>query len=197
MKLEFLMNQENCTGYDDFQKRHVKKLTAIQEQFNQHPHYQDSLGWMDVEQWAHSAQLKELSELALQIQSQADVFIVVGVGGSNQAARAVIEALKKYDDTCEIVYAGHHLSAHYYHQLIEKYKDKSIYINVIAKNFATLEPGIGFRILSDFLNQKYGSSAHERIYMTGTVGSRLHQLCQEQQYTFLTFPDDIGGRFSC
>ena len=38
--------------------------------------------------------------------------------------------------------------------------------------------------------------AAKRIFATGTPGSTLHQLCLDQGYTFLTFPETIGGRYS-
>jgi len=196
MEIEFLINSTIEKDYNDFQKLHLEKLVDINTQLNKHSKHKDYLGWLDPHQWAHAEVIKNINEHALLIQNQADVFIIVGVGGSNQAARSIIEAFNTSERQCEIVYAGHNLSAHYYEQLIDSYKDKSIYINVIAKNFATLEPGIGYRILSDFLNKKYGPSAHERIYITGTLNSHLHQLAKEQKHPFFTFPDDIGGRFS-
>ena len=74
---------------------------------------------------------------------------------------------------------------------------KSVYINCIAKNFETLEPGIAFRVLRQYLERRYGEQeAAKRIFATGTPGSTLHQLCKDHGYTFLTFPERVGGRFS-
>lgn len=71
-----------------------------------------------------------------------------------------------------------------------------MYINVIAKNFETLEPGLAFKIFRAFLKEKYEEEASQHIIVTGTPGSLLHQLAEKHGYTFLTFPMDIGGRFS-
>ena len=74
---------------------------------------------------------------------------------------------------------------------------KSIYIDCIAKNFETLEPGIAFRMLRHYLEKRYGEAdAARRIFATGTPGSTLHQLCKDNGYTFLEFPERIGGRYS-
>ena len=74
---------------------------------------------------------------------------------------------------------------------------QSVYIDCIAKNFETLEPGISFRVLRRYLEQRYGQAeAAKRIFATGTPGSTLHQLCIDNGYTFLTFPERIGGRYS-
>ena len=79
---------------------------------------------------------------------------------------------------------------------LKELKGKSVYIDCIAKNFETLEPGASFRVLRKFLSDKYQEKANERIIATGTKGSALENLCEEQGYTFLEFPEDVGGRFS-
>ena len=74
---------------------------------------------------------------------------------------------------------------------------KSVYIDCIAKNFETLEPGIAFRVLRQYLEKRYGpDGAAWRIFATGTPGSTLERLCADNGYTFLTFPPRVGGRFS-
>ena len=51
---------------------------------------------------------------------------------------------------------------------------QSIYIDRIAKNFETLEPGIAFRVLRQYLERRYGAEgAAKRIFATGTPGSTL------------------------
>lgn len=176
--------------------KNVNKCAAAVTAGAQWKDYNDSLGWMNLEKWADKERIAELKALADEIRADADVLVLVGVGGSNQAARAVIEALKAAKPGCEIIYAGNNLSAHYYLNVLEKIKDKSVYINVIAKNFETLEPGLGFRLFIDFLNNKYGTGAGKRVIATGTKGSSFHKIAIEEGYHFLAFPDDIGGRFS-
>ncbi|MCD7749597.1 MAG: glucose-6-phosphate isomerase, partial [Oscillospiraceae bacterium] len=47
------------------------------------------------------------------------------------------------------------------------------------------------------LERRYGAeNAAGRIFATGTPDSTLHQLCRNNGYTFLTFPERVGGRFS-
>lgn len=156
--------------------------------------YADSLGWLSVDEWADDAHLKVIEDLAAKVRANADVFVLIGVGGSNNAARSVIEALGT--DGPEIVYAGNTLSSNAMNAMLKKLEDKSVYIDCIAKNFETLEPGASFRVLRQLLEERYGDGAAERIIATGTRGSSLDQLCQEHGYTFIDFPIDIGGRFT-
>ena len=66
--------------------------------------YQDSLGWFHTQEWACERQVAALKKLASKIREEADVFVLVGVGGSNNAARSVIKALQT-DQKTEILYA--------------------------------------------------------------------------------------------
>lgn len=157
--------------------------------------YHDSLGWFHTKEWANEKQVSALEEMASKIRKEADVFVLVGVGGSNNAARSVIKALQK-DKKVEILYAGNTLSPYALNQMLQKLEGKSVYVNCIAKNFETLEPGASFRILRKFLYEKYGEEAGKRIIATGSKGSSLEQICERHGYTFLEFPENVGGRFS-
>ena len=79
---------------------------------------------------------------------------------------------------------------------IIKYKDVSL--NIISKSGTTTEPAIAFRVLKEFLENKYGKEeAKKRIYAT-TDAKRgaLKQLATEEGYETFVIPDDVGGRFS-
>ena len=51
--------------------------------------YGDSLGWFDIDTWANEAELSAIEELAARVRRDADVFVLIGVGGSNNAARSL------------------------------------------------------------------------------------------------------------
>lgn len=157
--------------------------------------YKDSLGWLDVDEWAGDAWLTRYEDLARKVNRNADALVVIGIGGSNQAARAMVSAMGSKSGT-EIIWAGNTISAHSINEVLDSLKDKSVYIDVIAKNFETLEPGIAFRALRSFLKERYGDRYAERVIATGTRGSRLQELCTKHGFTFLPFPEDVGGRYT-
>ena len=159
--------------------------------------YQDNLGWFSVDEAAGPERVDFLLEQAARVRADADAFVVIGIGGSNQAARAVVKALRPEDGPA-ILWAGNTISACETARLLKELDGyQSVYIDCIAKNFETLEPGISFRVLRRYLEQRYGQAeAAKRIFATGTPGSTLHQLCIDNGYTFLTFPERIGGRYS-
>lgn len=156
----------------------------------------DVLGWIDIEEVANEKLIKDIKEKAEEIRKEGDVFLLIGVGGSNQGARAVIEALG--DKKIEVLYAGNNLSSNYLNKIINKLEGKSVYVNVIAKNFATLEPGITFRVIRNYMEQRYGEEeAGRRIIATGSLNnSSLEILGKKKGYKLMPFPLKVGGRFS-
>lgn len=157
--------------------------------------YADSLGWLCPEIWAGDEWMNTYKSYAKEVQDNADVLVVIGIGGSNQAARAVVDSIGEKGKT-KIVWAGNSISAYEINTVLKSIEGKSVYINVIAKNFETLEPGIGFRALRSFLKKNYGDDYSDRVICTGTVGSRFHDIAKKHNYKFLPFPKEIGGRFT-
>ncbi|NLM74039.1 MAG: glucose-6-phosphate isomerase [Clostridiaceae bacterium] len=194
---DFNLNLDNALKFLDYKEFEQKILRAgeICSDIINNPESDKGMkGWISTE--SNLPVMDQLKSKAEEIRENADVFILVGVGGSNQAARAVIKALQK-DIKPKVLYAGNTLSAHYLSKLLDEIQDQSVYINVIAKNFETLEPGSHFRVLRKVLESRYSKEEMaRRIILTGTHGSRLEEIAKENGYLFLPFPKDIGGRYS-
>lgn len=155
----------------------------------------EDLGWFHPEPWENTPLLAQIEILSEQIRAEAEVFVLIGIGGSNRGAQSVIETLG--DRAVEIVYAGDHCSTHALQGVIQRLHGRSTYLNVIAKDFNTLEPGIAFRLLRQALETEPGWTGAERIIVTGSAGAgQLLSLGQQQGYRCLPFPPDMGGRFS-
>lgn len=194
----------NIFTVNEFKSRYEKNRRYLYEAQKQHEYcvekrenkkFTNDLGWLNTNEWSNEETVDNLLQKAEKVKKKADVFVVIGVGGSNKAAISMIEAFKT-PDSPEILYLGNNVSAQYINNVLAGLEGLSVYINVIAKNFETLEPGIGFRIMRKYLYEKYGDSAHERIFITGTRESHLNDLSDKYNYTFLSFPNNIGGRYS-
>ena len=158
--------------------------------------YSDSQGWLDTKKWASEANLAQIEAVAAGICRECDAFVLIGVGGSNNAARSVIEALSDGNGP-EIIYAGNTLSPNALNRMLRSLEGKTYAVDCIAKNFETLEPGSSFRILREDMQRKWDAeTVARRTFCTGTPGSSLERLCKDEGYTFLPFPTDIGGRYS-
>ena len=151
-------------------------------------------GWLDRDCCLED--LRVMKAKALELQQEADIFIVIGVGGSNQAARSLIESIA-VKSKVRVLFAGNTLSSYELNEILNAIESKSVYINCIAKNFKTLEPGSHFRVIREHMAKRWqGKELSKRIIVTGTEGSLLHNLACDNDWTFLHFPQSIGGRYS-
>jgi glucose-6-phosphate isomerase len=167
----------------------------------------DFLGWVDLPINYDKDEFTKILKSAKKIQSDSEVLLVIGIGGSYLGARAAIEMIghsfrnnleNEERKAPQIYFVGNNISSTYMMDLLDVIKDKDVSINVISKSGTTTEPAIAFRIFKEFLEKKYGKSeAAKRIYAT-TDAKRgaLRQLADEEGYETFIIPDDIGGRFS-
>ncbi|NLJ94472.1 MAG: glucose-6-phosphate isomerase, partial [Clostridiaceae bacterium] len=158
-------------------------------------------GWVDLPVNYDKEEFAAIKVAAEQIQKQSDVLLVVGIGGSYLGARAVIEALKPAfpiaDNEIEIVFVGHHISGDYLNDLLKYLEGKEVSLNVISKSGTTTEPAIAFRILREYLIDRYGDESKDRIFVTTDKRKgALKELADQVGYQTFVVPDDVGGRFS-
>ena len=201
-------NYENSSITDKMINIYNEEVAEIHEKLNKVANDEkEYVGWLELPTNYDQQEFERIKKAAQKIQSDSDVLVVIGIGGSYLGARAVIEALSHtfYNSmpnskrkTPQIVYAGCNLSPVYMNDLLEFVRDKDISINVISKSGTTTEPAIAFRIFREVLETKYGvKEARKRIYVT-TDKSRgaLKTLSNEEKYETFVIPDNVGGRFS-
>ena len=157
--------------------------------------YDGVLGWYHPESFASDGRIDRILRLSRGLQEQVDTLVVIGVGGSNQGARGAIEALKP-EGGVSLVWAGNTLSSFESARTLAALEGHTFAIDVVAKNFETLEPGLAFRLFRSELERRYGAGASRYIYVTGTPGSHLEELARAHGYAFLEFPSPVGGRYS-
>ena len=116
----------------------------------------DFLGWIDLPADYDKEEFDRIKKAAAKIQSDSEVLIVIGIGGSYLGARAAIEFLrhnfynmvpKEIRKTPEIYYAGNSISSTYLKHLLDVVGDRDFSVNIISKSGTTTEPAIAFRIL--------------------------------------------------
>ena len=167
----------------------------------------DFLGWVDLPVAYDKEEFARIKKAAAKIQSDSDVLVVIGIGGSYLGARAVIEALrhsfynmvdKSVRKTPEIYFAGNSISPTYLADLIDVIGERDFSLNIISKSGTTTEPAVAFRVLKALCEKKYGKDgAKGRIYATtDKARGALKALCDEEGYETFVVPDDVGGRFS-
>ncbi len=162
----------------------------------------DFLGWVELPKNYDKEEFARIKKAAEKIQSDSEVLVVIGIGGSYLGARAAIEfltsPLANYAAKTQIFYVGNSISGPYLAELVDMVKDKELSVNVISKSGTTTEPAIAFRVFRDLMEKKYGKDgAKSRIYATtDKARGALKTLSDSEGYETFVIPDDVGGRFS-
>lgn len=164
----------------------------------------DFRGWLTLPEKYDREEFARIKRAAQKIQSDSEVLICIGIGGSYLGAQAAIEFLnsnfygKEKGNYPVVVFCGNSLSGSYLSDLISWLGDKDFSINVISKSGTTTEPSVAFRIFKNKLLQKYGAQeAAQRIYATtDKAKGALKTEANAAGYEEFVVPDDIGGRYS-
>ncbi len=165
----------------------------------------DFLGWLDLPVNYDKDEFARIQKAAKKIQSDSDVLVVIGIGGSYLGARAAIEFCKgqmyngiREENIPEIYFAGNNISSSYLNDIIKIIGNRDFSVNIISKSGTTTEPAIAFRVFKKMLEEKYGKEgAKGRIYATtDKARGALKALSDAEGYESFVVPDDVGGRFS-
>ncbi|MGF1983357.1 glucose-6-phosphate isomerase [Lactococcus taiwanensis] len=167
----------------------------------------DFIGWLDLPEDYDKEEFARIQKAAKKIQSDSEVLIVIGIGGSYLGARAAIDFLNNSFvnlQTAEerkaprILYAGNSISSSYLADLVDYVADKDFSVNVISKSGTTTEPAIAFRVFEEMLVKKYGrEEANKRIYATTDKEKGAVKVnADANNWETFVVPDSVGGRFS-
>jgi glucose-6-phosphate isomerase len=167
----------------------------------------DFLGWVNLPTTYDKEEFVRIQNAAKKIQTDSDVLLVIGIGGSYLGARAAIEMLQHHFYNVlpgeirkcpQIIFVGNNISSTYMSDVLDLLEGKEFSVNVISKSGTTTEPAIAFRLFRKKLIEKYGKQeANRRIYATtDKARGALKTVANEEGYESFVIADDIGGRFS-
>ena len=188
----------NCNLSNEEIQRYTEPIRTLHSKLENASEF---TGWLHYPEQDNEELLSRIEEVASEIRQEADVLIVVGVGGSFLGARAILDALTPYFGRqmqgIEVIYVGQNMSGAYINQLLKYIVDKRVYVNVISKSGGTMEPALAFRAMRQYMEGKYGGEASRRIIVTTDAEKGiLKGIADKAGYRQFVIPDDIGGRFS-
>jgi glucose-6-phosphate isomerase len=167
----------------------------------------DFMGWVHwVEDHAPKL-LTDVKTLSERIASHSDALVVVGIGGSLLGTKAVYEALThsfaianptQFQRRPVLFWAGHHVATDELNELLDVLDQFSPSLLVVSKSGTTTEPALAFRVLKQYLDDRFGArEASARIFaITDPESGTLLKLSQTHGYPTLSIPRNIGGRYS-
>lgn len=195
---------KNVVSQSDVEAMAPKAVEAMNTLMTKTGEGNDFLGWIDLPTNYDKQEFDRIKKSAEYIKKNADVLVVIGIGGSYLGARAVIEAVKSSNynllakDTPQILFIGNSISPAKLNETVKLCEGKDICVNVISKSGTTTEPAIAFRVFRDLVNSRYSKEeAKKRIFCTTDAHKgTLKELADTEGYETFVVPDDVGGRFS-
>jgi glucose-6-phosphate isomerase len=124
--------------------------------------------------------------------------VVIGIGGSDLGARAILRATKQEGKGMDVRFIGANTDPEEIAALLATVDLKRTMLNVISKSGDTIEPMSAFLLLRDRLIKAVGKQKHRSrvIATTDAKKGTLRMIADREKYATLAVPADIGGRFS-
>ena len=167
----------------------------------------DFLGWKHLPSQTPDSLVGQFEDIKAEwLQAGVDTVVVIGIGGSYLGAKCAIEALShsfqprmgRRKDSLDVVFAGNNLSEDYLAELLDLLLQRSVATVVISKSGTTTEPAVAFRLVKNFIEDRYGKEAASRriVAITDKAKGALKKMSDTEGYRTFVIEDNVGGRFS-
>ena len=207
--VKFEMGGCNSFVNDAEYKEYVgKALSALSVLENETGAGNDFLGWKHLPSLTLASRLVDSCEAIRKdwLTKGVDLVVVIGIGGSYLGAKCAVEALSHTFGrslSCkkvapEIVFAGNNLSEDYLCEMMDLARERNVACVVISKSGTTTEPAVAFRIVKQYIEQRYGreEAAQRIVAVTDAKRGALKSLSDQEGYRSFVIEDNVGGRFS-
>lgn len=192
VKFDFDTYSKNYIDEEIFSKNFNRK-EEIFSKFNN----SEMIGWTRK---VDNSIIDEILSLRNEVKSNANCFVVVGIGGSYLGSKAINDIFSDYyeDPSFEIIYLGNNLSSKYIRDTLEYLKNKDFYVNVISKSGNTKEVEVSYELIKSLMNEKYSEEEKRKriIITTDSNSGKLREEVKKFNYRSFVIPSDIGGRYS-
>lgn len=192
VKFDFDTYSKNYIDEEIFNKNFNRK-EEIFSKFNN----SEMIGWTRK---IDNSIIDEILSLRNEVKSNANCFVVVGIGGSYLGSKAINDIFSDYyeDSSFEIIYLGNNLSSKYIRDTLEYLKNKDFYVNVISKSGNTKEVEVSYELIKSLMNEKYSEEEKRKriIITTDSNSGKLREEVKKFNYRSFVIPSDIGGRYS-
>ena len=182
------INIDGITKYNDVIHKIKKKFDASK----------DGEIFTDISKCISLKEIEKIKKVSKYIRANADVFLVIGVGGSYHGSKAIVDMFTpKYNKDIKIIYTGYSLNSSNLSELLDYIKDKRVIVNVISKSGNTMEVNLVFSKVLELMKSKYNEKElRKRIIITTNKNSgKLLNIAKKNNYMKFYIPD-ISGRYS-
>lgn len=141
--------------------------------------------------------LRAAERLAKTVSKRAKTLVVLGIGGSDLGARAIIRACGVSGKGMDVRFLESGADPDELASLLTTIDLNKTALNVVSKSGDTMEPLANFLILREKLVKAVGAKrAAERIVVTtDPEKGALREIAHREGYATLDVPTDVGGRW--
>ena len=180
--------------------KYQKKVNQIHEQVvNKTAPGVNMMGWMHPENLDKNEINTMIKKSREWSQAKIKNILVIGIGGSYIGIKAAIDMINIpfIKKPFNITYVAN-ISSSYIAGLLNSLGNEPFAIVIISKSGTTLEPAIAFNVFRSKLIQNVGIKRASELIVAITDKSKgtLYELSKANDYTMLSIPDNIGGRYS-
>lgn len=123
--------------------------------------------------------------------------LVLGIGGSDLATRALYQALGGKNSAVKLFFAGSNTDPDELFEILKSLNLRQTLINIVSKSGNTLEPMLCFFRVLGALKKAVGKNyGRQVVATTDAKNGVLREMAEKYQWDALPVPSNIGGRFS-
>jgi len=158
----------------------------------------DMSGWVKAPVEKDEDALRYLLDVADIIKAEAEMMVVIGIGGSYMGAKAAIEALPKFEPGIDVRFLGINFCTDYYLEILEEVRRRNTIVCVVSKSGNTMEVRTALEVIRPVMIEKYGEEAANKrmIAVTDPENGYLRGEAEKLDLVTLEIPQNIGGRYS-
>lgn len=182
-----------------------KALAAFDELESRKGKGNEFLGWLDLPAGIPESVIEDCEAIAEEWNAKSiQTVVVLGIGGSYLGAKAAISALSHTFSAqvepkrMQVVFAGNNLCEEYHAEVMDYLSGRSFATVVISKSGTTIETSVAFRIIKNYMEDRYGreETSHRIVAITDRTSGALKYASECYGYRTFVIPDNVGGRFS-
>ena len=153
------------------------------------------LGFLDLANRDHLWATVEAR--ARETRRTSNTLVVLGMGGSSLGGRAILQALRRYDQVHDLVFLDNVDADQFWKRLRAQKNLENTHFAIISKSGNTIET----LTMAELIEQHLRTSGHRKLSASSTVISELEdnplmRWARKEDVASLELPVDVGGRFS-
>ncbi|MDO8584488.1 MAG: glucose-6-phosphate isomerase [bacterium] len=149
------------------------------------------LGWLDL---PHDQEMVKRVMAVVSSTKSFDTLLVLGIGGSDLGARAILQALPSKR---RVLFAGNNTDPSDLLATLDQIDWKKTVVNVISKSGDTVETMSAFMIVRERMKKVLGKKfAQHIVATTDPEEGTLAEWTRLEEYYHLFIQKNVGGRFS-